>query len=284
VGREAARAAELLLRLSSLPDGLRSLNAYRDRFLERYGPQAEVPLPELLDPQLGLGPLDLEPDRRPPEAQGRRARRLLALAATALQEGATAVELDAPALEDLGTGGAAQETFPTVELACTVAAPSRAALDDGDFTLVVSSGIGSYAAGRILGRFAYLFGAKGEQALRAAAERQEAHTPGVLAAELVYAPDRDWLGNMAIRPATRGHEIALDATPGVDRTRVIPVEELVVGVSHERFAVRWPRAGAYVDVAAGHMLNPSLAPAAVPSPTRMVDAPPASAMAPPVTR
>ena len=262
VGREAARAAELLLRVSSLPEGLRSLNAYRDRFLERYGPQAEVPLPELLDPQLGLGPLDLEPDRRPPEAEERRARRLLTLAATALQEGATAVELDDAALEDLGTGGAAQDAFPTVELAFTVAAPSRAAVDDGEFTLVVSPGIGSYAAGRILGRFAYLFGAAGEQALRAAAERQEAQTPDALAAELVYAPDRDWLGNMAIRPATRGHEIALDATPGVDRARVIPVEELVVGVSHERFAVRWPRAGAYVDVAAGHMLNPSLAPAA----------------------
>ena len=164
MGREAARAAELLLRVSSLPEGLRSLNAYRDRFLERYGPQAEVPLPELLDPQLGLGPLDFEPDRRQPEAEGRRARRLLTLAATALQEGATAVELDDAALEDLGTGGAAQDAFPTVELAFTVAAPSRAAVDDGEFTLVVSPGIGSYAAGRILGRFAYLFGAEGARA------------------------------------------------------------------------------------------------------------------------
>ena len=69
-----------------------------------------------------------------------------------------------------------------------MAAPSRAAVDDGEFTLVVSPGIGSYAAGRILGRFAYLFGAEGEQALRAAAERQEAQTPDALAAELVYAP------------------------------------------------------------------------------------------------
>jgi thiopeptide-type bacteriocin biosynthesis protein len=263
VAREAARAAELLVRMSSLPAGIRSLNAYRDRFLERYPPQAEVPLAELLDPQLGLGPLPLDLDRSAVGADGRggrRERRLLALAASALHAGATGVELDEAALADLATGAAAEDVLPTVELSVLVAAPSRQALDAGDFALVVSPGVGSYGAGRILGRFASLFDARGERALREAADRQEAQAPGLLAAELVHAPDRGWLGNMAIRPATRSHEIVVGVTPGVERERVIPVAELVVGVSDDRFVVRWPRGGAYVDVAAGHMLSPRLAP------------------------
>jgi thiopeptide-type bacteriocin biosynthesis protein len=262
VGAEAARAAELLMRLSSLPEGPRSLSAYRDRFLERYGSEAEVPLPELLDPQLGLGPLDLTHDNGPPVAEGRRERRLLTLAASALQEGVTHIGLDDETLEDLSTSSAAADVFPTVELAFGVAARSPAALDAGDYTLVVTPGVGSYAAGRMLGRFAYLFGARGESALREAAQRQAEQTAGALAAELVYVPDRGWLGNMSIRPGISGREIALDATPGVGNSATIPVDELVVGVSDERFVVRWPREGAYIDVTAGHMLNPALAPAA----------------------
>jgi hypothetical protein len=56
VAREATRAAELLLRMTPLPGGLPHLNAYRRVFEARYGPEREVPLLELLDPNFGLGP------------------------------------------------------------------------------------------------------------------------------------------------------------------------------------------------------------------------------------
>ena len=57
VGEAAAGAAELLLRLTPLPDGPPQLAAYRRAFLRRYGPDRMVPLLELLDPRFGLGPL-----------------------------------------------------------------------------------------------------------------------------------------------------------------------------------------------------------------------------------
>ena len=56
VAEEAARAAELLLRLSPFPRGSGSLAAYRQQFLHRYGTNREVPLLELLHPSRGLGP------------------------------------------------------------------------------------------------------------------------------------------------------------------------------------------------------------------------------------
>ena len=55
VAAEAARAAELLIRLSPSPRGLSSLAAYRNAFLTRYGQEREVPLLELLDGDRGLG-------------------------------------------------------------------------------------------------------------------------------------------------------------------------------------------------------------------------------------
>ena len=56
VGEEATRAADLLLRLSPFPDGPPHLDAYRQAFAARYGPDREVPLLELIDPDFGLGP------------------------------------------------------------------------------------------------------------------------------------------------------------------------------------------------------------------------------------
>jgi len=263
VAEETARAAELLLRLSPLTSGAASLNGYRDRFVERYGPGTEVPLLELVDPETGLGLVDLLPDYRsrdPVDDDARRRdRRLLALASGALKDGALSVELDADAIAELETGADEDAVGPTLELAVFVTAGSREDVDNGGFQVVVSPMLGSYAAGRILGRFAYLFGERAERALREAAARDD-HQRG-LPAELVYQPERPWLNNVMIRPGVRAHEIPVGAAPGVGRDGVIPVDELLVGVSGDSFHLRWPAGGTYVDVCEGHMLNPKAAPA-----------------------
>jgi lantibiotic biosynthesis protein len=265
VGAEAARAAELLLRLSPLHAGSVSLNAYRDRFVERYGQHAAVPLVELLEPDTGLGPVDLLADDagvRPVEdGTQRRDRRLLEIASSALRGDTLSVELDPSTIADLDTGARPEALYPTAELTVFVAAASREAVDAGEFRVVVSPAIGSHAAGRLLGRFAYLFDRAGERAMREAARRQEAHVRGALSAELVYSPERAWLSNVAIRPATRSHEIVVGVSPGVERHRVIPVGDLVVGVKDDSFYLRWPRGGSYVEVCEGHMLNARSAPA-----------------------
>jgi thiopeptide-type bacteriocin biosynthesis protein len=264
VAEETARAAELLLRLSPLATGAASINDYRDRFVERYGTDTEVPLLELLDPETGLGPIDLLPDyrgsARPDDDARRRDRRLLALASRALRDGALSVELDAEQIAALETGADEDELYSTLELSVFVAAASREELDDGRFRVVVSPLLGSYAAGRIMGRFAYLFGEPGDRALRDAAARDQ-YERG-LPAELVYQPERPWLSNVMVRPGVRGHEIPVGAPPGVGRDCVIPVDELLVGVRGDTFHLRWPAGGTYVEVCEGHMLNPKAAPAA----------------------
>jgi thiopeptide-type bacteriocin biosynthesis protein len=265
VGEEAARAAELLCRLSPLRTGQPSLNAYRDRFAERYAPHTEVGLVELVDPEVGLGHVDLREDTAgstPLDDEARRCqRRLLALAAWALREERVAVELDPQTIAELGGDDDVELPEPTMELSVFVAAASRAALDAGDFQVVVSPLLGSHAAGRLIGRFAHLFDGPGERAVRAATQRQEEGGGDRVWAELVYGPERPWLSNVMIRPGTRRHEIAVGAAPGVAADRVIPLDELVVGVRDDSFYLRWPRGGRYVEVCEGHMLNPKAAPA-----------------------
>src|SRR5262249_53244982 len=100
-------------------------------------------------------------------------------------------------------------------------------------------------------------------ALGRAARVEEGQSPHQIWAELVYLPHRSRLANVVIRPPVRRYEIALGVSPGVADPQVIPLDELVVGVRHGRFYVRWPARDADVIVCAGHMLNTIQAPAIV---------------------
>jgi lantibiotic biosynthesis protein len=104
VAQEATRAAELLIRLSPLPSGLPYLDAYRGSFGVRYGTEREVPLLELLDPNIGLGPpspfFGAAPGGDPRKAALRQ-QTLYDLAITALRERQLVVELDEEKLAQL---------------------------------------------------------------------------------------------------------------------------------------------------------------------------------------
>ena len=273
VGEDAARAVDVLLRLHPAPGGPGWLAAYRDRVLHRYGPDRLVPLLELLDPRFGLGP----PDRgagvpRGDQARrGRRDARLMELAATALRQDSPEVELSGDDLEVLATGGLDAATLaPSVELSAFVVATDRAALDRGEYSLVIGPNLGGQAAGRGLARFADLLGDRAAELLRWTAEAEEADAARLAAdpgddipvtAELVYLPGTHRAANVAVRPAVRAYEIAVGVSAGVDAGHVIAPDRLAVVVRGGRLRLWWPDADREVRVASGHMLNPATAPA-----------------------
>lgn len=267
IADEAARAAELLLRLTPAPNGLASLTAYRHAFVTRFGHDREVPLLELIDPHRGLGP----PTSRgyaavgPEPAQAaRRARTLLQLACTALRTRQRVVSLDDAQLSRLETWKPTADRVPlSLDLNVMVAARSQAAIDSGEFSVVVGPNLGAQSAGRNLGRFAHLLAPDGPASLASAIAAQRAYDPEELWAEVVYLPHMLKSANVVIRPATLSHEVVLGTTAGVDPSHVIALDELRVGVDNGRFYVRWPHAGKRIRFHVGHMLNHHNAPAVV---------------------
>ena len=261
VGEAVADAAGLLLRMTPLPGGPAHLAAYRRAFLRRYGADRTVPLLELLDPRFGLGPLGPVTGPAKEGGSGRRDRLLLELACRALRERRTVLELDDALLDGLATWAPAPETMPgSLELYVGVAAASTAAIDQGTFTVVVGPSPGATPAGRNLGRFADLL-TPPDRAMAGAVATGEPARPGVVVAELVYLPRRLRQANVAVRPVQRGYELVVGTSPGVPGDRVVPLDELAVGVEDGRLRVWWPAGGAEVEVTAGHMLNPAEAPA-----------------------
>lgn len=108
VAQEVAHAAELLMRLTTGGKTFPHLDVYRRAFLERYGTAREVPLLELLDPRVGLGPPATyqhpEPRRTWEPGPSQVATRdgiLLTLASDAIRNRQREVEVDEYTLERL---------------------------------------------------------------------------------------------------------------------------------------------------------------------------------------
>ena len=257
VAQEAARAVELLLRLTPMPHGMMHLAGYRAAFESRYGQDRQVPLLELLDPNFGLGP--------PGGAggggvEGRRLamrhETLQAIALGAMKERCLTVQLDEETLTRLTTWDLSPEALPpSLDICVFVIASSAATIDTGEFLIALSPNVGGGQAGRYLGRFGDLLGSPANQALAEIARAEALHAPSATWAELVYLPRQLRSANVVVRPAVRDHEIAIGVAPGVPLDRAIPLDELVVTVRGGRFRLRWPRKGTEVVVRAGHMLN-----------------------------
>ena len=271
VAADVTAAVDLLFRLH--PDPLADpLAGYRAAFHARYGDR-RVALLEVLDPRFGLGPPDGHHgtsghyggaghyDESP-----ERAETLCALAASAIRDGRDEVELDDGLVGRLSAWTPDPARLPaSVELSVFLAASSRAALDRGEYLLMVGPNLGAQAAGRGLGRFADLLGVPAREFISSAADAEQAvygarTSERPLVAELVYRPLRARAANVAVRPVVRGYELPVGVAPSLPPERVVRVDELSLALHDGRFRLYWDRLDRPVLPAAGHMLNPAAAP------------------------
>jgi lantibiotic biosynthesis protein len=226
---------------------------------------------EMLDPNFGLGPPSGHAAATggiDPQRSAVRQRTLRDLAISALRERKLVVELDGELLANLEIRTPSPDTAPvSLDVSAFVAAPSEAAIDAGEFQIIIGPNLGASAAGRNLGRFADLLAPEAEAALDRPSRAEAEHAPGRIRAELVYLPQRLRSANVVVRPAVRTHAIVLGTSAGVSPEKVIPLDELVVGIRNGRFYVRWLAEDVEVVACATHMLNNLQAPA----PMRFLD-------------
>ena len=170
VAREAEAAAAALTRLTPYPSGLPAWGSYHAAFLERYGPGALVPVLDLINPDTGLGfPATFHESAwaLPPLPPPARDERLVALAYATVLCGGDEIVLDDQAVCDLaGSSDDPAQVPPHMELSGQLHAGSTAAVQRGDFRLVITGA--SRAAGTTAGRFLDLLDPDGrQQAVRA---------------------------------------------------------------------------------------------------------------------
>ncbi|WP_165423842.1 lantibiotic dehydratase [Ktedonosporobacter rubrisoli] len=264
IGEEAAAFAERLLARHE-PGYLR---AYRQAFIDRYGTNRQVPLLEVVDPQVGLGLPAFEQKYVSSEAKPfpERDREILHLALTALREQQLAISLDEEKLKRLGLvpPDRRAKAQRSLDLFISLAATSQQALARGEYQIVLGPVLGTMQAGQSLGRFASMLGTEALQALEKTEQLEaEQDIPHSIRAEMVYLSANPRLVNVMLRPAVHKHEIVYGVMPGRETTRAIPLNEIVLGVRDERFYLYWPGQQTEVQISNEHMLNPKRAPALI---------------------
>ncbi|MFJ1731191.1 lantibiotic dehydratase [Streptomyces sp. NPDC088254] len=270
IGDAAASAAEALLRMGSFPSRPQHIAEYHSAFLERFGVDSEIPLLQVLSPETGIDAPNsyTNPARAfplPPVGEDRalaKETRLAALVAETLWTGASELEITDERLEQLSVWQAGERqprVRPALDLYAQIAAESPQALRDDDWRLVLAPA-GMAEGGRTFGRFFDLLDDGTLQRLRQYARAEEDLCPDAVFADLNYTHPHGRSNNVALHPGLRRYEICVNTTPTLPTDRQIPLSDILVGATANRFFLRSARLGKELVVSQGHMLSALQAP------------------------
>ncbi|GLZ42840.1 lantibiotic dehydratase [Actinokineospora sp. NBRC 105648] len=244
VAEEVARAAGMLARLTPHPFGAPRWLDYHARFLERYGVGAAVPLPELVDPDIGLGyPAGYRGSLLEPPAPRVTDRDtvLVRLAQTAALNRHIEITLDDATITELQADNLTRAQWPAhAELAARVHARSRTALDQGEFHLVVSGAF--RAAGTTAGRFLDLFDDTDRDRMTRAYAELSPVNEGALRVQVSCPPLYTETETLARHPQVLSDLLSIGEHRPASHTVLTPQDLVVVGDAH-RFTL-WSRATA----------------------------------------
>ncbi|MFJ2955714.1 lantibiotic dehydratase [Streptomyces sp. NPDC087270] len=235
VANEAASTAAALVRLAPQTPASAAWNAYRGRFLDRYGPGALVPVKELTDPEVGLGyPQHFTHPVTSAQVLSRRDERLLVLAQQAALDDVREIRLNEAALDALTEDSSGLSRLAAHgDVWVDVRATSTRALTEGFFTLGVS-GFGRSAANA--GRFLDLLSESDRRRMTEEYAQLPPSVQGGLVAQLSFPPWTVRSENVLRVPPVVSHVISLaehrDPAPGQ-----IPWGDLAVTADRDRMYV-----------------------------------------------
>ncbi|MEU0519771.1 lantibiotic dehydratase [Streptosporangium sp. NPDC006007] len=226
VAAEAAAAASALVRLTRRPALNAGWDAWHERFLDRYGPRALLPLREAVDADVGLGyPAGYDGARAPEEtALTDRDRKLLALAHNAAMRRQREILLDDDMIADLGGVPSDAPVQPSTELTVRIDAPTGQALGEGRFTLVVTGA--SRAVGTITGRFLDLFDDEHRQRMSPLYASLPPGARDALAVQVSAPAPYAGTENVARAPQVLPHVLPVGDSP--DAAQVLALDDLAV--------------------------------------------------------
>ncbi len=249
VADEAARVAEVLWRLSPQGGGLPRLLAYHEEFLDRYGTDRVVPVLELLDPQLGLGPPagyrvprgersgGNEPNNVYPATRDQLLAAMLGSAELVLDD----------ALVDRLAGESDDAAPDSLDLCAQLLAESAEAVERGEFLLAATSG--SVTAGAMIGRFASMLGLEEQLAELLAAGS------GPLAVQVDFQPYEPRSGNVLRVSRLLPHLLSVGTFADPVDPGVIDVRDVAVGTTGDRLYLTSSKVDRELRVIRPNMLN-----------------------------
>ncbi|WP_329423591.1 lantibiotic dehydratase [Streptosporangium sp. NBC_01495] len=254
VAREVERAALFLTRLSPYPYATPAWRAYHQRFYERFGLGAMVPLLDVVSDG-GTGwpdgyPGTVTAEQRSPLSS--RDEALLTLAQAAALDGHHEVVLDEALITTLELGTGPLRPPPHLELGVRVYATDQRALRRGDFRLEVVTV--SRAAGVMTGRFLSVLQPQDRAELAAALADLPGGDRDTVAAQLSFPPLDPSSAHVTRTPRTLPIVISLAEHRTADE-QVLTPEDLAVACDGRRMYLAAPALGQRLEAVGTHALN-----------------------------
>ena len=230
---EAAQAADVLLRMTTLPFGSVSWLDYHARFRERYGPGALVPVRELVaDSGLGYPTGFIGAPRARPawRVLTERDVHLMMLIQKATMEGGSEIRLTDADIDALTVGDHTTMVPPSrLELGVAVYAATTDALDRGEFTLQIAAAPRRPTS--MAGRFAYLLDPAERVHLGQSFAASTSEGDNVLAVQVSFPPRRVHNQNVVRVGRLLPDVVSVSEYPDDD---AITVDDLAVTVDAEQ--------------------------------------------------
>ncbi|MFI5729264.1 lantibiotic dehydratase [Kribbella sp. NPDC051587] len=231
VAVEASYAATALMRLTRQPTGSAVWRDYYIAFCDRYGVNTSVPMSDVVNPETGLGlPATYPGSTTTTNSIGptEHEEQLLALAWGAMADHSPEIVLNDQIIQSLAVGDPSVERSipPHAEVTAQIRARSTAALDRGDYTLVVRPG---RSAGTFTSRLAYL---APEAGLRDVYRGVPTGVDGALPVQLSYPPTFTHAENISRVPAYLPHLLSL-GEHRTDDANTIPLDDLAVTATRD---------------------------------------------------
>lgn len=275
VAEDMGLALTLLARQSTFGPSTARMQGYFRAFIERYGAR-EVPLLEVLKDNVGLGapqgyqhpmPTEAAPRVNAPNSvveQRSRDRDTYLLNLLMRNHGSKELELSPEDIARMTLYEDWREHLPdSGELFASVVAESQQAVNEGNYTIVVTPRVRTDRAGKTFGRFHELLGSELEEHLREVYTAEERRSPEHVFAEISYLPYQARTLNVAVKPAVQTYEIPVGVTPSVSPDRVILLTDIVVGARRSGLYLKSRRLDKELKVNATHVVNSFHAPNAV---------------------
>ncbi|MED0936654.1 lantibiotic dehydratase [Bacillus mobilis] len=269
VGKEIAKVAEIMWKLTEQDIGLNHIKEYRNEFIARYGINRAVPVLELLDDNKGLGsPASYELPKSSREEkytnsikQEKIENFLLLKLLDSIRDNRFEILLDTEEIEKLCLTNVDYNSIPSsLEVCGNIVAIDKDEIDKGNFRFVIGANPGSDAAGRSFGRFVDILDQENFKDNCQEIWERERKEENIIYSELVYLPSIAKAANVTLSHNFRDYEIAIGTNSSKDANHTIPLSDIVVIADLNRFYLMSKSLGKRIIVTLNHMLNIHSAP------------------------
>ena len=262
-----AKVAEFLWKISSEGLKKRQLDNYRMEFIEKYDEYREVPILELLDPNIGLGVpagyLNPSSTRKIDNLVNNHESQLERYVLNELSKNLVNSNEQIPEiniddfvyreLENIKDNR--EDAIDSMELYFEIEAKQPEDIDEGNYILKLSPNTGSDGAGKTFGRFINMFDYDVMEKLSEINKLENQFYENTIIAELVYLADYGRATNVSITNTIRDYELVLGTNSSKKGKYKLDINDLVIGINNSRFYIRSKSLNKRIIVKTSHMLN-----------------------------